>query len=81
MYVSSTNTVGVMAILMTSRRSGGHIGITFWKLRGSLIPLAYMATPMRIERLRGYANRAVENSNLFRKIAQNTTEKDISTTG
>ena len=28
-----------------------------------------------------YANRAVENSNLFRKIAQNTTEKDISTTG
>ena len=27
------------------------------------------------------ANRAVENSNLFRKIAQNTTEKDISTTG
>ena len=24
-----------------------------------------------------YANRAVENSNLFRKIAQNTTEKDI----
>ena len=28
-----------------------------------------------------YANRAVENSNLFRTIAQNTTEKDISTTG
>ena len=28
-----------------------------------------------------YANRAVENSNLFKKIAQNTTEKDISTTG
>ena len=31
--------------------------------------------------MEGYANRAVENSNLFRKIAQNTTEKDISTTG
>ena len=28
-----------------------------------------------------YANRAFENSNLFRKIAQNTMEKDISTTG
>ena len=28
-----------------------------------------------------YANRAVENSNLFLKIAQNTTEKDRPTTG
>ena len=35
----------------------------------------------RARRLGCYANRAVENSNLFRKIAQNTTEKDISTTG
>ena len=36
---------------------------------------------IRLHSMGCYANRAVENSNLFRKIAQNTTEKDISTTG
>ena len=49
MYVSITNTEAVTAILMISRRHGGHIGITFWKLRGSLVPLGSLATPMVIE--------------------------------
>ena len=39
MYVSITNTEGVMAILMISRSRGGHIGILFWKLLGVLDPL------------------------------------------
>ena len=38
-----------MAILMISRSRGGHIGVMFWKLIRSLVPLAYLATPMVIE--------------------------------
>ncbi len=34
MYVSISNTEGVMAILMISRSRGCNIGILFWKLRG-----------------------------------------------
>ena len=46
MYVSITNTEGVIAILMISRSRGGHIGIMFWKLLGALVPLAPLAMPM-----------------------------------
>ena len=47
MYVSITNTEGVMiAIFMISRSRGGHIGIMFWKLIGGLGPLAPLVTPM-----------------------------------
>ena len=49
MYVSITNTEGVMAILMISRSRGGHIGIMFWKVLGALVPLAPLAMPMAIE--------------------------------
>ena len=50
MYVSITNTEGVMIpILMISRSRGGHIGIMFWKMRGGLGPLAPLVTPMAIE--------------------------------
>ena len=49
MNVSITNTEGVIAILMISRSSGGHIGIMFWKLLGALVPLAPLAVPMAIE--------------------------------
>ncbi len=48
-YVSVTNTEGVMAILMISRSRGGHIGIMFWKLLKALVPLASLAMPMAIE--------------------------------
>ena len=49
MYVSITNTEGVIAILMISRSRGGHIGIIVWKLRGGMGPLAPLAMPMVIE--------------------------------
>ena len=49
MYVSITNTEGVMTILMISRSRGGHIGIMFWKLRGGLAPIAPLASPMVID--------------------------------
>ena len=50
MYVSITNTEGVMiAILMISRSRGGHIGIMFCKLRAGLGPLSPLVTPMVIE--------------------------------
>ena len=49
MYVSITNTEGVMAILMISRSRDGHIGILFWKLLGVMVPLAPLAMPMAIE--------------------------------
>ena len=49
MYVSITNTVLVMAILMISRSRGGHIGIMVWKLLGALVLLAPLAMPMAIE--------------------------------
>ena len=49
MYVSITNTEGVMAILIISRSRGGHIGIMFGKSLGSLVPLAPLAMPMAIE--------------------------------
>ena len=49
MYVSITNTEGVMAILMISRSRDGHIGILFWKLSGVMVPLAPLAMPMAIE--------------------------------
>ncbi len=49
MYVSITNTEGVMAILMILRSRGGHIGIMFWKLLGALVPLAPLAMPMATE--------------------------------
>ena len=49
MYVSITNTEGVMTILMIPRSRGGHIGIMFWKLLGALVPLAPLAIPMAIE--------------------------------
>ena len=49
MYVSITNTEGVMAILMISRSRDGHIGILFWKLLGVMVPLAPLAMPMEIE--------------------------------
>ena len=38
-----------MAILMISRRGGGHIGIMFLKLIGGLGPLSPLVTPMVIE--------------------------------
>ena len=34
MFVCITHREGVIAILVISRSRGGHIGITFWKLRG-----------------------------------------------
>ena len=49
MYISITNTEGVMAILMISRSRGGHIGIMFWKLLRALVPLASLAMPVVIE--------------------------------
>ena len=49
MYVSITNTEGVMAILMISRSRDGHIGILIWKLLGVMVPLAPLAMPMAIE--------------------------------
>ena len=49
MFVSITNTEGVMAISMISRSCGGHIGILFWKLWGGLGPLPPLVTPMAIE--------------------------------
>ena len=49
MYVSITNTEGVMAILMILRSRGGHIGIMFWKLLGALVPLAPLAMPIATE--------------------------------
>ena len=49
MYVSITNTEGVMTILMISRSRGGHIGILFWKLLGVMVPLAPLAVPMARE--------------------------------
>ena len=49
MYVSITNTEGVMTILMISRSRSGPIGIMFWKLLGALVPLAPLAMPMAIE--------------------------------
>ena len=49
MYVSITNTEGVMAILMISRSRDDHIGILFWKLLGVMVPLAPLAMPMAIE--------------------------------
>ena len=49
MCVSISNTEGIITILMISRSRSGHFGIMFWKLRGSLIPLASLATPMVIE--------------------------------
>ena len=49
MFVSITNTEGVMAILMISRSRDGHIGILFWKLLGVMLRLAPLAMPMAIE--------------------------------
>ena len=49
MYVSITNTVGIVASLMISRSRGGHIGIICWKLIGGMGPLAPLAMPMVIE--------------------------------
>ena len=49
MFVSITNTEGVMAILMISRSRDGHIGILFWKLLGVMVPLTPLAMPMAIE--------------------------------
>ena len=48
MYVSITNTKGVMGILMISWSGGCHIGF-FWKLRRGLVPLEHLATSMVIE--------------------------------
>ena len=49
MYVSIRNTEGAKAILMISRSRGGHIGIMFWKLLVTLVPLAPLAMPMATE--------------------------------
>ena len=49
MYVSITNTEGIMAILMISRSRDGHIGILFWTLLGAMVPLAPLAMAMAIE--------------------------------
>ena len=49
LYVSITNTGGVMAILIISRSRGGHIGIMFGKLLGALDPIAHLAMPLAIE--------------------------------
>ena len=49
MYVSITNTEGVMTISMILRSRGGHIGILFWKLLGVMVPLAPLTVPMAIE--------------------------------
>ena len=47
MYVSITNTEGVMAILMISSSRGGHIGFVLMEQGPG--PLAHLAKPMVIE--------------------------------